>query len=146
MTLMRQTKTITNLIINKAKSGIDVRIILPDVADKKFVYVVSRNNVEKMMKYGVKLYTMTSSFVHSKIVATEKMVIVGSINMDLRSFYQQFESAIFTNDTKILEQVNADFNKTFKYSRLITDKEKKRNSRLYRILAGTFNIVSPFMW
>ncbi len=138
-------ETITNLIINKAKSGIDVRIILPDVADKKFVYVVSRNNVEKMMKYGVKLYTMTSSFVHSKIVATEKMVIVGSINMDLRSFYQQFESAIFTNDTKILEQVNADFNKTFKYSRLITDKEKKRNSRLYRILAGTFNIVSPFM-
>ena len=138
-------ETITNLIINKAKSGIDVRIILPDVADKKFVYVVSRNNVEKMMKYGVKLYTMTSSFVHSKIVATEKMVIVGTINMDLRSFYQQFESAIFTNDTKILEQVNADFNKTFKYSRLITDKEKKRNSRLYRILAGTFNIVSPFM-
>ena len=138
-------ETISNLIINKAKSGVDVRIILPDIADKKFVYVVSRNNAEKMMKYGVKVYTMTHSFVHSKIVMSDSSVIVGSINIDLRSFNQQFESAVFTNDKKVLSDVAADFEKTFNYCRLITKETQKRRFFTYRLLGGMFNIISPFM-
>ncbi len=138
-------ETISNLIINKAKSGVDVRIILPDIADKKFVYVVSRNNAEKMMKYGVKVYTMTHSFVHSKIVMSDSSVIVGSINIDLRSFNQQFESAVFTNDKKVLDAVTADFEKTFSYSKLITKENQRRRFFTYRLLGGMFNIISPFM-
>ena len=138
-------ETISNLIINKAKSGVDVRIILPDIADKKFVYVVSRNNAEKMMKYGVKVYTMTHSFVHGKIVMSDSSVIIGSINIDLRSFNQQFESAVFTNDKKVLSDVAADFEKTFNYCRLITKETQKRRFFTYRLLGGMFNIISPFM-
>ncbi|MBQ7880975.1 MAG: cardiolipin synthase [Clostridia bacterium] len=138
-------ETITNLIINKARSGVDVRIILPEVADKKFVYVVSRNNVEKLILHGVKVYTMTSSFVHSKIILTENSAIVGSINMDLRSFNQQFESAIFTNETTTLQAINDDFDNTIKHSQLITKKTLKRNKLHFRILAGLFNLISPFM-
>lgn len=138
-------ETIMNLIINKARSGVDVRIILPDVADKKFVYVVSRNNAEKLLECGVKVYTMTCSFVHSKIVLNENSCIVGSINMDLRSFNQQFESAVFTNDKKTMQDATLDFINTIKYSEELTYKNKKRNSFFYRILAGIFNLVSPFM-
>lgn len=138
-------ETITNLIINKAKSGVDVRLILPDVADKKFVYTVSRNNAEKMIDAGVKLYTMTHSFVHSKVVLNENSAIVGSINIDLRSFNQQFESAVFTNDKGILESVNKDFEDTFEKSLEITAKNRKRNNPNNRLLAGIFNLISPFM-
>lgn len=138
-------ETITNLIIAKARSGVDVRLILPDVADKKFVYTVSRNNAEKMIDAGVKLFTMTHSFVHSKVVLNENSAIVGSINIDLRSFNQQFESAVFTDDQNIIESVNADFEDTFKKSQEITAKNRKRNKFKNRLLAGIFNIVSPFM-
>ena len=138
-------ETLNNLIINKARSGVDVRIILPDIADKKFVYVVSRSNAEKLLDYGVKVYTMTSSFVHSKIVLSDDSAIVGSINMDLRSFNQQFESAVLTNEEQTLKDITLDFINTFNHSTLITDKNKKRNSVFYRLLAGIFNLVSPFM-
>lgn len=138
-------ETIINLLKNKARSGVDVRIILPDIADKKFVYIVSRNNAEKLMRYGVKVYTMTSSFVHSKLVYTENSAIVGSINMDLRSFNQQFESAVFTNETSTLKQIANDFEFTINHSKEIIKKNKKRNKISFRIIAGLFNLVSPFM-
>lgn len=138
-------ETIKNLLINKARSGVDVRIILPAIADKNFVYIVSRNNAEKLMEHGVKIYTMTSSFVHSKVVLTENSAIVGSINMDLRSFNQQFESAVFTSEEKTLKQINDDFIFTINHSKQITTSEKKRNKLSYRMIAGIFNLVSPFM-
>lgn len=138
-------ETITNLIINKARAGVDVRIILPDIADKKFVYIVSRNNAEKLINSGVKVYTMTSSFVHSKVFLTETSAIIGSINVDLRSFNQQFESAVFTDDATVLDDVNKDFEYTFNRCEEITKKNCKRNKLSFRILAGLFNIISPFM-
>lgn len=138
-------ETLLNLISNKARSGVDVRLILPDIADKKFVYIVSRNNAEKLLPTGVKIYTMKSSFVHSKIVYTENSAVVGSINVDLRSFNQQFESAVYTNEQDTLLQIVDDFNYTFNKCNEIDDKSKKRNSIFYRILAGLFNIISPFM-
>ena len=138
-------ETIKNLIINKARAGVDVRIILPHVADKKFVYTVSRNNAEKLLKYGVKVYTMVSSFVHSKIVLTENSAIVGSINMDLRSFYQQFESAVFTNEVSVLKDINKDFENTIAFSKQIDEKNMRRKKVSYRMLAGLFNLISPFM-
>ncbi len=138
-------ETLTNLIANKARSGVDVRIVIPEIADKKFVYVVSRNNLEKMLSSGVKVYAMKSSFVHSKIVLTENSCIIGSINVDLRSFNQQFESAVFTDEPQTLVQVEQDFVDTIDYSISINDTNKKRNSLKFRMYAGLFNIISPFM-
>lgn len=138
-------ETITNLIINKARSGVDVRIILPEVADKKFVYIVSRNNVEKLISCGVKVYVMTSSFVHSKVMLTENSAIIGSINMDLRSFNQQFESAVFVTEQATLKEVEKDFYSTINHSQQIDEKSLKRNKPHFRVLAGLFNLISPFM-
>ena len=138
-------ETTLNLLINRAKSGVDVRIILPEIADKNFVYIVSRNNAEKLLKHGVKIYTMSCSFVHSKVVYSENMALVGSINFDLRSFYQQFEGGVVTTQESVIEQIADDFNKTIAHSKEITDKNKRRNKLWFRMLASVFNLVSTFM-
>lgn len=138
-------ETITNLLKLKAKAGVDVRIILPEVPDKKFVYDASRNYAEKLMDSGVRVFTFTHSFVHSKIVLTENSAIVGSINMDLRSFNQQFESAVLTNNKSVMKDVSADFEKTILYCQEVTDKNKKRKKLTYRIWAGLLHLISTFM-
>lgn len=138
-------ETIISMLSAKAQAGVDVKLILPDIADKRFVYYVSRSIAEKLTDSGVQLFTMTKSFVHSKIVLNEHAVIVGSINVDQRSFTQQFESAVFTNDEKILKSVENDFKKTIKNSLMVTGKHKKNNNLIHRILAGLFRIISPFM-
>lgn len=136
---------IFNLIKNKALAGVDVRLILPEVADKKPVYRVSRNNAEKLSDFGVKFYTMNKSFVHSKIILTENAAIIGSINLDLRSFYQQFENAVYFNDKAVMKDVQNDFDETIKVSTLITPKKYYRAKLRNRIIAGLLGIISPFM-
>ena len=135
----------TGLIINKALSGVDVRIILPEVPDKAFVYGVTRNNAEKLIKYGVKIYCMKRAFVHAKVVLTENSVVVGSINMDLRSFYQQFECAVYTDDKNIMSAVNEDFSSTLELCERITEQNQMRKNILYRIVAGLMQVFAPFM-
>ena len=137
--------TIRDLLISKAQSGVDVKIILPDVADKRMVYQVSRSNAEKLIDYGVKIYVMKNSFVHSKIMLTESGAIVGSVNFDLRSFYQQFEIAVYTNDVGVLKAIKSDISSTIRESKQITLKNRNYNKLRYRMLAGVLRIVSPFM-
>ena len=136
---------IFSLLKNKAESGVDVRIILPSIPDKKTVYRVSRNNAEKLAEFGVKFYVMKNSFVHSKVVLSENAAIVGSINFDLRSFYQQFEDAVYTNDKNFMREVNEDFEQTFKASVLVTKEKFSRRKLINRMIAGVLGIVSPFM-
>lgn len=137
--------TILELLINQAQSGVDVRIVLPGIPDKKFVYAVSRGNAERLIENGVKVYCMKNAFVHSKIMLNENCAVVGSINLDLRSFYQQFECAVFTDDTGVLRDVNMDFEKTFSDCEQITVLNTKRRSILNRIYVGVLRLFAPLM-
>lgn len=138
-------ETMIDLLKVKALSGVDVKIILPGVADKRFVYTISRNYAERLIDYGVKLYVMKHSFVHSKLMISDESGIVGSINLDQRSFYQQFESAIFSNNSEFLSDLENDFNYVFSKCEEITDKNKKSRKILNRFFASIFRIISPFM-
>lgn len=137
--------TLFNLLSNKATSGVDVRIVIPGAPDKKIVYGVTRNTAEKLTDYGVKVYCMKDSFVHSKLMISESELTVGSINMDLRSFYQQFECGVYTNDKKSREAVLSDFEFLFRSSRLINEKTKKRDSLPYRAVMGFLQLFAPLM-
>ena len=105
--------TITNMLASKALSGVDVRIVLPGVPDKAYVYLISLDNADKLMSSGVKVYTMTDAFVHTKSVLTEKCAIIGSANFDLRSFFQQYENALYTDDAGVMRGLEQDFLQTF---------------------------------
>lgn len=137
--------TINDLLVNKALAGVDVRIILPDIPDKQYVYSVTRSNAERLIEYGVKVYCMKNSFVHSKIVLSEKQAAVGSANLDLRSFYQQFECSVLTDDEKFVADVFADFENTFRDCTEITLKNGKRNNFFHRVAAAFLRIFAPLM-
>ena len=136
---------IFNMLKVKAMSGVDVRLVLPEIPDKTFVYGVTRNNAEKLALYGAKVYLMKNSFVHSKVLLVEDSVAIGSVNMDLRSFYQQFECGVLTNDKGVIEKVKQDFETTFSDSLLITKKNRLRNHLIYRAFAGVMQVFAPFM-
>ncbi len=137
---------ILSQIQTKAMSGVDVRIIVPEIPDKKMVYSVTRSNVERLLKSGVKVYVMKNSFVHSKVYLSDSEAIVGSINLDLRSFFQQFENAVYTNDKGTIKKIGEDFAKTISRSVQITDKNKNTNNLFFRMYSGLLRLISPFMW
>lgn len=137
--------TITELLVNQAQSGVDVRIVLPDIPDKRLVYAVSRGNAERLINSGVKVYCMKNAFVHSKIMLNENCAVVGSINIDLRSFYQQFECAVLTDDIGILTDISADFENTFADCKQITALNAKRRSIFNRVYVGVLRLFASLM-
>lgn len=137
--------TIYDILKNKASSGVDVRIILPDVPDKAMVYMVSKANAEALLKYGVQIYTLRHCFVHSKVMLSDDKAIIGSINMDMRSLYQQFESAIYTNDTDVVSSVARDFDNSFEQSYKLDAHSAKKHGVLFRIFAALLQCFSPLM-
>lgn len=130
-------------LVNKALSGVDVRIILPSVPDKYYVYLLTRDNAERLLKYGVKIYFMKDSFVHSKLVMSESCAVVGTVNFDMRSFYQQFENAVLTDDEKVLNQLGADFESTF--AECDNPQKPQRNGFFKTLAISTLRFVAPLM-
>lgn len=133
------------LLAQKAASGTDVRIILPEVPDKSYVYCVTVDNAERLLKSGVKVYKMRRAFVHSKVMLSENCAVVGSVNLDLRSFYNQFENAVYFSGEKAMRNVEEDFEKTFSACTQVTKENAESNKLIQRISAGILRIFSPLM-
>ena len=73
------------------------------------------------MKNGVKIYQFTPGFLHAKsMVADDCLAVVGSINMDYRSFYLHFECAVLMFDSSAVMQVKEDSLMTLESSEEIT--------------------------
>lgn len=115
-----------NALVLAAKRGVDIRIVIPGVPDKKIVYTVSQSYVEPLVKGGVKIYKYTPGFIHSKVfVSDDKIATVGSINMDYRSLYLHFECGCYFEDVKIIEDIKKDALETIEKSHEIEYKEAK---------------------
>lgn len=97
-------------ILNAARRGIDVRIILPHIPDKKIVQMSTRSYYEVLLSSGVKVYEYKPGFIHSKtFVSDDKIGIVGSANMDYRSMNLNYECISLIYDTGTEIQIKKDF-------------------------------------
>ena len=75
-----------------AKRGVDVRLVLPGIPDKKLVFRLSRSYYVPLLRAGVRIYEYTPGFLHAKCyVSDDHLAVVGSINMDYRSLFLHFE-------------------------------------------------------
>lgn len=84
-----------------ATSGVEVRLMLPERADTVFVHIATMSYVKDLLQSKVKVDFYKSGFLHSKlIVIDDSLVIVGSANMDVRSFEHNFEIDAFIYDKK----------------------------------------------
>ncbi|REE92795.1 cardiolipin synthase [Paenibacillus taihuensis] len=93
-----------------ALGGVDVRVIIPYVPDTKFVLMASLSYVEEMLAVGVRIYRYRAGFVHAKVVIVDKLLAsVGTANMDMRSFYSNFEINALLFDEAAIERLTADF-------------------------------------
>lgn len=78
--------TMATSLCDAAKSGIDVRLITPGIADKKLVNLLTKSYYDKLIEAGVKIYEYTPGFVHAKIfLSDDETAVVGTINLDYRS-------------------------------------------------------------
>ena len=52
-------------MISAAQRGVDVRIIMPGIPDKKLIFRMSRSFYQVLLTGGIKIYEYTPGFVHA---------------------------------------------------------------------------------
>lgn len=79
-----------------AERGVDVRIIVPKKNDSKLVQFASQAHFEDLMKAGVKIFLFNGGLLHSKTITVDgDFALFGSVNLDMRSFWLNFEATLF---------------------------------------------------
>jgi len=97
-----------------AKGGTDVRIIVPKIWDKWFVHMVTLSNYQTLLEAGVRIFEYTPGFIHAKtIISDDDHAVIGTINMDFRSYYLHYENGVWICDAPVIKDIKKDMDETF---------------------------------
>lgn len=135
-----------NALCLAAKNGLDIRLITPHIPDKWYVHAVTQSNYKQLTKNGVKIYEYTKGFVHSKMmVADDEVAIIGTTNMDFRSYYLHFECGVLLYKTDSIIAMRDDYLNTLKECQEITYQQCLQVNFFKRILQSFLNLLSPLL-
>ncbi|KRM18825.1 cardiolipin synthetase [Ligilactobacillus hayakitensis DSM 18933 = JCM 14209] len=94
--------SILESLIISAKSGVDVRIMIPSMPDHPFIYRATEYYAKYLVENGIRIFRYDHGFLHAKtIVADDHITSIGSANMDFRSFRLNFEANAFCYDSDL---------------------------------------------
>ena len=132
-------------IENTAMRGVDVRIIVPHIPDKKLVFGITRSFYHRLMVAGVKIYEYKPGFIHAKsYVSDGKYAMVGTINLDYRSLVHHFENGVWMYGCECIEDIKKDIDETVEKSILITQDMLKTNL-FTRFIRAVVRIFAPML-
>nr|WP_284284577.1 phospholipase D-like domain-containing protein [Portibacter lacus] len=136
----RPTKTLAAL------SGVDVRIMIPEKSDNIVVKWSIRSYFQEMLEAGVQIYLYKDSFMHSKtIVADDSVSSVGTANLDVRSFEQNFEVNAVIYNSSIARQLKTFFLDDCTKSDQLNLQEYLLRPRSDKVKEGLGKIFSPIL-
>ena len=139
-------ESIMTAIKTAALSGVDVRILLPDKNDSWIVGRGSRSYMQELLEAGVKVYFFVKGFTHSKLMVVDDVFAsVGTANMDIRSFSQDFEVNALIYDGESAEILKKDFINDLAGSVLIELDEWVKRPKWEKFLESVARIFSPLL-
>ena len=129
-----------------AKSGVDVRIITPNIPDKWYVHPVTQYNYLELLEAGVRIYEYTPGFIHSKLFVSDDMVAtIGTVNMDYRSFIMHFECGVWMYGNETVTEIKEHFNEILGQSKEIKLKEWQCEPWYRRLKRAILHLFAPFL-
>lgn len=127
-------------------SGVDVRILIPDKPDHLFVYYATSSYLEELMEVGIQIYKYKEGFMHSKVLLCDhEIVSIGTANLDIRSFYLNFEVNALIYKEKIVSQVTAQFERDFTVSDKINLASYRKRAWGRQFTESIARLFSPIM-
>lgn len=120
-----------------ARRGVDVKVILPHVPDKPYVFELSKASAQSLAPSGAKFYEFTPGFMHAKAVICDDEVFLGSYNFDFRSMRLNYECGIMF-DKSICDEVEQDFLECLSLSEPLTHGKISPARRFSRFILRLF--------
>lgn len=141
------TEPVLMALRNAALSGVDVRIMIPYRGDRGVtVQLASRSYVKDVITAGVKVYFYPRGYMHSKaIVSDDRVTTIGSTNMDVRSYEQDFEINAFIYDSDVAAVAKAAFLEDQKECWQVDPATWSRRPFYVRFIESLARLLSPLL-
>ena len=135
-----------NALCYAAERGVDVRIILPGIPDKKIPYALAKTHYPALLEAGVRIFEYTPGFIHAKsFVCDDFEAVVGTINLDYRSLYHHFECAAYLYGSDCIAEIEADFAATEQLCRRVTRETIRSEKLLTRMTGFLLKVIAPLL-
>ena len=129
-----------------AKRGVDTVIIMPHIPDKKSAFMLAHSYYTELIEAGVKVYEYLPGFVHSKtFVSDGEKAVVGSVNMDFRSQYLNFECGVYIYENPVVKDIRYDFDETLKKCVRMTKESVDALPTLHKFCGKAMRLIAPLM-
>jgi len=139
-------ETTLNCIKAAAMGGVDVRIMLPHRTDSWLTHWCTRSFVEELLAAGVKVYWYQKGINHSKVVVVDGIVAsVGTANVDMRSFDQNFEVNLIVYERNFARNIAASFMEDLKDSREESMHRWKFRSKRDKVRESVARLFAPLL-
>lgn len=135
-----------NDITFAAQRGVEVKLLLPHIPDKKYAYLLARTYYEELISQGVEIYEYIPGFIHAKVFTSDdEKAVVGTINLDFRSLYLHFECAAYIWKNPVVADIEEDFQNTLKRCRRITLKDCRDYNIFCKLAGRVLRLIAPLM-
>lgn len=139
-------ESLMDLLVIAAKSGVEVKLLIPAISDSKIVNAAARSYYTELLRQGVRIFGYQKGFVHAKtIVIDDSLTMIGSANMDYRSFDLNFEVNAMVYSEKINAQLQNAFNNDLKDSVEINAGEWLSRPKYIHLWEKFVRLLSPFL-
>lgn len=139
-------ESLINAIQTAALSGVNVKMIIPAIADHQMVYWATHSYVGDLLPLGVECYLYENGFLHAKtLIIDGKVASVGTANFDIRSFKLNFEINAFLYDREIVKQLEQNYLRDIEHSRLWTYEEYLKRPWMHRLRESVTRLLSPIL-
>jgi len=127
-------------------SGVSVKLLVPGISDSRVVNAAAHSYYDDLLNAGVEIYLYRKGFVHAKTpVADKKIAIVGTANMDHRSFDLNFEVNAIVYDHELARELSNIFYEDIKNANKIDLGEWNARPRYKQLIEKTARLVSPLL-
>lgn len=139
-------ESLLDALVIASLSGIRVKLLVPSISDSLLVNTAAKSYYSELLKAGVEIYLYNKGFIHAKTMVTdEKIAIVGTANMDNRSFDLNFEVNAIVYDSEIAKELRTAFYEDLNYSEKIDADSWNSRPRSRQLLEKTARLVSPLL-
>ncbi len=129
-----------------AKNGVQVKLLMPHIPDKKTVFNLSRSYYGALLRSGVKIYEYMPGFVHSKVFVVDGvMATVGTVNLDYRSLFLHYENGVFLYKCDSIRDIELDFETTLNTSMEYTLYLYSKNKWYTHLFRSFLRIFAPLL-
>ncbi len=128
-----------------ALRGVDVQILVPQRSDSRLVTAAARSYFEELVRVGVRVHEYASSMLHAKTLVVDGMALVGTANMDNRSFRLNFEVAAALFDEGLAEQLAERFPADLQRAGEYHLRTARRTPVWQRMSEATARLLSPLL-